>query len=133
MVINAPQLNSTKPELRFSVGSSPGCGVPEIRGGEDLWQWPRLEIRLNAFRRSIIPRNNLSPYHFSRKNRETLNTDFFHAVLWMSKISKTGIEISYSFVLSCVELRITQKYAETMFMKNFFTKKLVQKLAFTWW
>ena len=31
------------------------CGVSEIRDGEDLWQWFRLEIRLNAFRRSTIP------------------------------------------------------------------------------
>ena len=36
VVINAAQLNSTKPELRFNAGSSPGCGVPEIRDGEDL-------------------------------------------------------------------------------------------------
>ena len=33
----------------------PALGVPEIRDGEDLWQWSRLEIRLNAFRRSTIP------------------------------------------------------------------------------
>ena len=34
---------------------NPACGVSEIRGGEDLWQWFRLEIRLNALFRSIIP------------------------------------------------------------------------------
>ena len=28
--------------------------MSEIHDGEDLWQWPRLEIRLNAFRRSTI-------------------------------------------------------------------------------
>ena len=33
----------------------PWSGVSEIRGGEDLWQWSRLEIKLNAFRRSTIP------------------------------------------------------------------------------
>ena len=27
----------------------------EIHNGEELWQWSRLEIRLNAFRRSTIP------------------------------------------------------------------------------
>ena len=26
-----------------------------VRDGEDLWQWSRMEIRLNAFRRSAIP------------------------------------------------------------------------------
>ena len=49
------QLHSTKPELRFCVGSKPARGVWEIRDREDLWQWFRLEIRLNAFRRSTIP------------------------------------------------------------------------------
>ena len=51
LVITTAQLHSTKPELRFSAGSNPARGVPEIRDGEDLWQWSRLEIRLNAFRR----------------------------------------------------------------------------------
>ena len=29
--------------------------MSEIHGGEDLWQWSLLEIRLNAFRWSTIP------------------------------------------------------------------------------
>ena len=33
----------------FNCGA---CGVSGIRDGEDFWQWSRLEIRLNAFRRS---------------------------------------------------------------------------------
>ena len=52
VVITTAQLHSTKPELRFCAGSNPARGVLEIRDGEDLWQWSRLEIRLNAFRRS---------------------------------------------------------------------------------
>ena len=44
--------HSTKPELRFCTGSNPACSVSEIRDGEDLRQWSRLEIRLNVFRRS---------------------------------------------------------------------------------
>ena len=55
VVITTAQLQSTKPELRFCAGSNPAPGVSEIRDGEDLWQWSRLEIRLNAFRRSTIP------------------------------------------------------------------------------
>ena len=55
VVITNAQLHSTKPELRFCAGSKPACCVSEIRNGEDLWQWSRLEIRLNAFRRSTIP------------------------------------------------------------------------------
>ena len=52
--ITTAQLHSTKPELRFCAGSNPACDVSEIRDGEDPWQWSRLEIRLNAFRRSTI-------------------------------------------------------------------------------
>ena len=55
VVITTVQLHSTKPELRFCAGSNPARGVSEIRDGEDLWQWSRLEIRLNTFRRSTIP------------------------------------------------------------------------------
>ena len=55
VVITIAQLHSTKPELRFCAGSNPARSVSEIRDGEDLWQWSRLEIRLNAFRRSTIP------------------------------------------------------------------------------
>ena len=54
MVNTTAQLHPTKPELRFCAGSNPARGVPEIRDGEDLGQWSRLEIRLNAFRRSTI-------------------------------------------------------------------------------
>ena len=45
------QLHSSKPELRYSAGSNPASAVSEICDGEDLGQWPRLEIRLNVFRR----------------------------------------------------------------------------------
>ena len=55
VVTTAVQLHSKKPKLRFCAGSNPACGVSEIRNGKDLWQWSRLEIRLNAFRRSTIP------------------------------------------------------------------------------
>ena len=55
VVITTAQLHSAKPELRFCTGSNSARGVSEICDGEDLWQWSRLEIRLNAFRRSAIP------------------------------------------------------------------------------
>ena len=55
VVITTAQLYSTKPELRFCTGSISDCGVLEICNGEDLWQWSRMEIRLNVFRRSTIP------------------------------------------------------------------------------
>ena len=55
VVITTAQFHSTKPELRFCAGSDPAHVLSEIRDGEDLWQWSRLEIGLNAFRRSTIP------------------------------------------------------------------------------
>ena len=53
--ITTAQLHSTKPELRYCAGSNPACYVSKIRDGVDLWQWSRLEIRLNASLRSTIP------------------------------------------------------------------------------
>ena len=55
LVITTAQLPSTKPELRFCSVSNPARGVSEICDGENLWEWPWLEIRLNAFRLSTIP------------------------------------------------------------------------------
>ena len=55
VVITTAQLHSTKPEPRFCWGSNPACGVSEIGDGNDLWQWSRFEIKLNAFRRATIP------------------------------------------------------------------------------
>ena len=56
VVITAAKLHSTKPELRFFCArSNPARVVSEIRDGMDLRQSSRLEIRLNAFRRSTTP------------------------------------------------------------------------------
>ena len=64
-VITTTHLHSTKPELRFCAGSNTAHGVSEIRDGEYLWQWYRLEVRLNAFRGSNISQNNSSSLYFS--------------------------------------------------------------------
>ena len=55
VVITAAQFNSSKPEIRLCTGLNPARGVSEIRDGEDLRQWSRLERRLNAFRPSTLP------------------------------------------------------------------------------
>ena len=73
VVITTAQLHSTKPELRFCAGSNPARGVSEIRDGEDLWQWSRLEIKLNAFRWSTIPQNKSSSSS-SKKCGKAFNT-----------------------------------------------------------
>ena len=46
VVIATAQLHSSMSELRFCAGSNSACGVSEIRDGENLWQWPRLQITL---------------------------------------------------------------------------------------
>ena len=65
LVITTAQLHSTKPDLTFCAGSNPARGVSEIRDGEDLWQSPRLEIRLNAFRWSTISQKQFIIIHLS--------------------------------------------------------------------
>ena len=61
--IATAQFHSTKPELRFCVGCNPACSISEIRDCQDLWQWSRLEIRLNAFCRSTISQKQFNLIH----------------------------------------------------------------------
>ena len=81
VVITTAQNLLSKPEHTFCAGSNPLRGVLEIRDGEDLWQWFRLEIRLNTFHQSTIPQKqfiiiiyyiNSQHVHISRK--EILNS-----------------------------------------------------------
>ena len=60
VVITTEQLYSTKSELRLCAGSNSAREVSEIHGGEDLWQWPRLEVKWNTFRRSTISQKQSS-------------------------------------------------------------------------
>ena len=64
VVITTAQVHLSKPELRFYADSNPAYGVLEIRDGKDLWQWSRLEIKLNAFRRSTIPQKQFSSVQY---------------------------------------------------------------------
>ena len=56
VVITTAQLHSTKLEFKFCASSNPARGVWEIRDAEDLWEWSHLEISLNVFRWSTIPK-----------------------------------------------------------------------------
>ena len=56
--------------LGFCACSNPARGVSGIRDGEALWQWSRLEIRLNAIRRSTIPQKQF--INSSRINNWTI-------------------------------------------------------------
>ena len=60
VVITAAQLHSIKAELRLCAGSNPARGVSEIRHDENLSQWSRLKVKLNAFSQSTVPQNNSS-------------------------------------------------------------------------
>ena len=48
VVITTARFHSTKPE-------APACFVSEICGGEDLWQWSQLKLRLDVFHWSTTP------------------------------------------------------------------------------
>ena len=60
VVITIAQLHSAKPELSFCTGPNPTCGAWKIRNGEDLWQWPQLEIRLITFCQPTIPQKQIN-------------------------------------------------------------------------
>ena len=67
VVIITTQLHLIKPELRFCGGSTRVCSVSEIRNGEDLWHWSRLEIRQNVVLRSTIPQKQFIKVCFTSK------------------------------------------------------------------
>ena len=59
LIVIIAQLHSTKPELTFCAGLNPARDMSEISDGENLWQWFRLEIRLNTPPRSTILQKQL--------------------------------------------------------------------------
>ena len=78
VAITTAQLHSPNPELRFCTSSNPACCVSEIRDCEDLWQWSRLEIRLNTFHRSTITQKQL----IKNKQSVTYGTDLVRLEQW---------------------------------------------------
>ena len=54
---------------RLHLRLFPACCMSEICNGEDLWQWSRLEIRLNAFCLSAIPQKQMIIIMNSKKLR----------------------------------------------------------------
>ena len=97
VVITTAQLHSSKPEPRFCAGSNPAPGGLEIRDGEDFWQWSRLEIRLNAFRRSTIPQNNSSS-----SSSSTIFKKYFQKTvmnIWFIVSSEKAVFATYAALL----------------------------------
>ena len=115
VVITTAQLHSTKSELRFGAGSYPVRGVSEIRNGEDLWQWSRLEIRLNAFRRSTIPQKqfiiiiitiNIIIITIEHISLCILTFLTFFIFIWTKDICKGQMQMTYAnniFMNSCLK------------------------------
>ena len=60
--IRVVELHSTKPKLRFCAGSYPAQNVPEIRDGEKLGQWSRLEVGKTPSVGQLYRKNN-QRYH----------------------------------------------------------------------
>ena len=82
VVITTVQLHSAKSELRFCAGLVPARGVSEIRDGEDLWQWPQLEMRLNACRRSTIPHTQKKNNSLSIQFNSTAGVMKYNSLFW---------------------------------------------------
>ena len=60
--ITTTQLHSTNPELKFCASSIPIHGMLDICDSKSLYEWSRLEKRLDAFSSSTFPfdKNNSS-------------------------------------------------------------------------
>ena len=74
VIITTAQPYSAKSELRLCTVSNPAQDVSEIRDGEDIWQCSWLELKLDTFRRPIIPQKQLKEIKSLRRNvRRILN------------------------------------------------------------
>ena len=109
MVITIAQLHSTKPELRFCSGSNPARGVLEIWDDEDLWQWSRLEIRMNAFRRSTIPRKQFIT---------ELNRNSYPYCLYAKKESWPNLPVGCTFLLISKSSQRSARYRNNVNFVN---------------
>ena len=121
VVIATVQLHSTKPELRSCAGSNPARGVSEIRDGEDLWQWSRLEIRLNAFRRSTIRQKQ---FIIITKENVLLGSVF------ISKLGKNGTKFQLAIKFGSLSQKNVLSFAWKLFSNTF--RKQKHHLAYIW-
>ena len=75
MVITTAHLHSTKPELRLCTSSNSARCVSDICDNENLRQWSRLDLRLNAFRLSTIPQEQIIIIKFQEINNKSVSKD----------------------------------------------------------
>ena len=95
VVITTAQLHSTKPELRLCAGSNPAHGVSEIRDGEDLWQWTRLEIRLYHKNNSSSSSSSSQVYFFNTSSR------LCNIILLLAPIKLFTVTLSFYVPFPC--------------------------------
>ena len=112
--LTTAQFHLTKPELMFCSGSSPACGLSEIRDGEDLWHWSRLEIRLSTFRWPIIPQN----YSSSSTNKDM-------ARRLKQTLIKTTISIIFKILNGKCCLSIQRQLLLVNNFETFFTRVII--------
>ena len=108
---------SFKLELRFCSVSCPVHGVSEIRDSEDLWQWSRLEVKLNAFRRSTIPQKQfiiiivIIKYILTPPVMYSEQLSVLHWIIqWYQKITFHNV-FSFKKILTC------RKYISVHYMQ----------------
>ena len=94
VVITTAQLHLTKSKLRFCAGSNSTRNFLEIRSSEDLWQWPPLEIRLNAFRRSTTLQKQFIIIITMRYSAK-INTGFLVTSCEYWRLAKCFFKINY--------------------------------------
>ena len=88
VIINTAKLHSTRPKLRFSTSSNPAYDMSKICGGEDLWPWSLLEMRLHAFRKSTIPHKKIHHIVTTSKLNDTTSSICFYKEMLISKNNK---------------------------------------------
>ena len=139
VVITTAQLHSTKPELRFCADLNLVPGVSEIHDGEDLWQWCRLEIKQNAFRRSTIPQKQFIIFirwHYKSYSSLIVSSPAFInnlparilpnklAASVPSKMPKKSTFLFFCFMLNCWNNRSNSENCKDKYTPQISHKKL---------
>ena len=100
VVITTAQLHSAKPEFRFCADLNLAGGVLEFRNGEDLWQYTRLEITLNAFRWLMIPQKQFIIAITPWRTTSTIQTNGDHHLLFFIRIPILYLDTFWSILLT---------------------------------
>ena len=107
LVITTALNYSTKPELTIYAGPNPANGVLEIHDGEDLWQWSRVEISLNAFLRSTILQqynNHTTIHHHYHHHHQPLQSLCISPTFCLrTEMSLSCLNISKDYIFAIIK------------------------------